>query len=204
MTARLIEVESQAELKDTRLKVMELETQNQVVANQLKRQAEQTHQLRESLENKNTNESKLERQVRGAQRKFADLETRMKEDLMMARIRDAENTQCVAELTQKISSLEYKNQEMISEGDLANSMDQPNKIREMQDKISHLRAQVTRLSLLNAKLSKSLSMHNLATSFSSSSSSSPIETPKQLSPSTSQGSSLHLNLSESLQKLHHS
>ena len=32
----------------------------------------------------------------------------MKEDLMLARIRDAENTQCVAELTQKISSLEYK------------------------------------------------------------------------------------------------
>ena len=79
-----------------------------MVANQLKRQAEQTHQLRESLENKNTNESKLERQVREAQRKFADLESRMKEDLMMARIRDAENTQCVAELTQKISSLEYK------------------------------------------------------------------------------------------------
>ena len=31
---------------------------------------------------------------------------------------------------------------MIAEGDLANSMDQSNKIREMQDKISHLRAQV--------------------------------------------------------------
>merc|ERR1712223_358464 len=203
MTARLIEVESQAELKDTRLKVMELETQNQVVANQLKRQAEQTHQLRESLENKNTNESKLERQVREAQRKFADLESRMKEDLMMARIRDAENTQCVAELTQKISSLEYKNQEMIAEGDLATATDQSNKIREMQDKISNLRAQVTKLSLVNAKLSKSLSMHNLATSFSSSETlASPAgETPRQLSPTTSQGSSLHLNLSESLQKL---
>ena len=64
--------------------------------------------------------------------------------------------------------------------------------------------QVTRLSLLNAKLSKSLSMHNLATSFSSSTSetSSPVETPRILSPSTSQGSSLHLNLSGSLQKLH--
>merc|ERR1711899_54781 len=205
MTARLIEVESQAELKDTRLKVMELETQNQVVANQLKRQAEQTHQLRESLENKNTNESKLERQVREAQRKFADLESRVKEDLMMARIRDAENTQCVAELTQKISSLEYKNQEMIVDADLANTVDQSNKIREMQDKIANLRAQVTRLSLLNAKLSKSLSMHNLATSFSSNSTSetsSPVETPRILSPSTSQGSSLHLNLSGSLQKLH--
>ena len=74
-------------VKDTRLKVMELETQNQVIANQLKRQAEETNQLREFLENKNANESKLERQVREAQRKYADLESRMKEDLMMARIR---------------------------------------------------------------------------------------------------------------------
>ena len=127
MTARLIEVENEAELQTSRLKVMELETQvcsfgilinafidalfylqNQVIANQLKRQAEETHQLRESLESKTSTEAKLERQVREAQRKYADLESRMKEDLMMARIREAENTQCVAELTQKISSLEYK------------------------------------------------------------------------------------------------
>jgi len=215
MTARLIEVENEAELKASRLKVMELETHNQVIVNQLKRQGEEMNKLRESLESKSGNETKLERQVREAQRKYADLETRMKEDLMMARIREAENTQCVAELTQKISSLEYKNQEMIAEGDLASTMDQSNKIREMQDKIAHLRAQVTRLSLLNAKLSKSLSMHNLATSFggsglssnaengSCSETSSSLNTPKlQLSPTTSQGSSLHLKLSESLQKLH--
>ena len=50
----------------------------------------------------------IQMQVREAQRKYADLETRMKEDLMMARLREAENTQFVAELTQKISSLEYK------------------------------------------------------------------------------------------------
>ena len=82
--------------------------QNQVIVNQLKRQGEEINKLGESLETKKASESKLERQVREAQRKYADLETRMKEDLMMARIRDAENTQCVAELTQKISSLEYK------------------------------------------------------------------------------------------------
>ena len=82
--------------------------QNQVIVNQLKRQGEEINQLGESLETKTASEAKLERQVREAQRKYADLETRMKEDLMMARIRDAENTQCVAELTQKISSLEYK------------------------------------------------------------------------------------------------
>merc|ERR1740116_163720 len=207
MTARLVEVENEAELKASRLKVMELETQNQVIVNQLKRQGEEINKLGESLETKKASESKLERQVREAQRKYADLETRMKEDLMMARIRDAENTQCVAELTQKISSLEYKNQEMISEGDLACAMYQSNKIHEMQDKISNLRAQVTQLSLVNAKLTKSLSMHNLATSFSSSEtlSSTAGETPTmELSPTTSaQGSSLHLNLSESWQKLHH-
>ena len=246
MTARLIEVENEAELQASRLKVMELETQvrwplpvsqiestvnasiswitrlyyqkvfcwqywtlinnetivqfqNQVIANQLKRQAEETNRFKECLETKTTIEAKLERQVREAQRKYADLESRMKEDLMMARIREAENTQCVAELTQKISSLEYKvrkivflpwkfyfwlygknrkkfpeipssrfpanvalpefpfneiknsfkislvflqNQEMMAEGDLANTMDQSNKIREMQDKIANLRAQV--------------------------------------------------------------
>jgi hypothetical protein len=32
----------------------------------------------------------------------------MKEDLMMSRIREAEHAQFVAELTQKISALEYK------------------------------------------------------------------------------------------------
>lgn len=108
MTAKMVEVDSQAELKEQRLKVMELETQNQVIANQLKRQKEEVVQLQKSLEDKMTHEAKLEMQVREAKRQFADLESRMKEDLMMARIRDAENTHCVAELTQKISSLEYK------------------------------------------------------------------------------------------------
>lgn len=108
MTARMAEVEGQAELKQQRLKVMELETQNQVMANQLKRQSEETSRIKESLEAKIANESKLEQQLREAKRQYADLESRMKEDLMMARIRDAENIQCVAELTQKISSLEYK------------------------------------------------------------------------------------------------
>ena len=32
----------------------------------------------------------------------------MREDLLMAKIRDTENSQCVAELTQKISNLEFK------------------------------------------------------------------------------------------------
>ena len=64
--------------------------------------------LRETLETKIAHEAKLEQQLRDAKRQYADLESRMKEDLVLARIRDAENIQNVAELTQKISSLEFK------------------------------------------------------------------------------------------------
>ena len=79
--------------------------------------------------------------------------------------------------------------------------------------------QVTRLSLLNSKLSQSLSLHNLATSFSSDDGSSPSHTPTRQSPSptgtaanrhhanndedcgSGDGSSLTLNLPSSLQAL---
>ena len=64
--------------------------------------------MREVVDAKNVSEYKLQSQLREVQRKHTDLESRMKEDIMMARIRDAENTQRMAELLQKISSLEYK------------------------------------------------------------------------------------------------
>lgn len=200
LTARMKDVECQAELKDQRLKLMDLETNNQVIANQLKRQNDELMRLRETLESKNVVELKLQMQVREAQRKYADLESRMKEEVMMARIREAENGQFIAELTQKISSLEYKNQEKLTEGDLATTMDQSDKVRELQDKIAHLRAQVTRLSLMNSKLTHSLSQHNLnSSSPSASETSSPSHTPTaSMSPAQS---SLKLNLSTSLQGL---
>ena len=37
---------------------------------------------------------------------------------------------------------------MLTEGDLANSMDQTDKVRELQDKIARLRAQVSQVSSL--------------------------------------------------------
>jgi hypothetical protein len=48
----------------------------------------------------------------------------------------------VAELTQKISNLEYKNQELVAEGDLTTSISESDRMRELQDKVACLRAQV--------------------------------------------------------------
>ena len=127
MSSRLREVEGMAELKELRLKVMELETQvlypqlstnsrlklfptlqTHVTHNQLQRRSEEAKRLTDLLEESTRKEAELHAQLRESKRKFTDLEGKLKEDLMMARIRDTENSQCVAELTQKISNLEFK------------------------------------------------------------------------------------------------
>ncbi|KAF4517757.1 hypothetical protein B566_EDAN002962 [Ephemera danica] len=99
MTTRIREMETLTELKELRLRLMELETQVQ-----------------------------------------------MKEQQMLARIKEAENTQCVAELTQKISRLEMKNEEMVAEGELrSHSLEASDQVRALQDSVAELRAEVMRL-----------------------------------------------------------
>jgi len=147
MTSRLKEVECMSELKEIRLKVMDLETQREVWNNQVKRQGEEGRRLQDQLESANKQTIALSAQLRESQRRFVDLEGKLKEDIMMARIRDAENTQCVAELTQKISNLEYKNQEILVEGDLHTSIDESDRVRELQDKVACLRAQTNNFQL---------------------------------------------------------
>ncbi|CAB3384380.1 Hypothetical predicted protein [Cloeon dipterum] len=108
MTTRIREMETLAELKELRLKLMELETQVQVSTNQLRRQDEENKRLRESLEQAAQLEREHHARMREQLHRYADLESQMKEQQMLARIREAENTQSVAELTQKISRLQMK------------------------------------------------------------------------------------------------
>ena len=64
MSSRLREVEAMAELKELRLKVMELETQTQVYHNQLKRQGEECSGLSDELEEFKKREGELQTQLR--------------------------------------------------------------------------------------------------------------------------------------------
>jgi len=205
MSSRLREVEGMAELKELRLKVMELETQTHVTHNQLQRRSEEAKKLTDLLEESTRKEAELHAQLRESKRKFTDLEGKLKEDLMMARIRDTENSQCVAELTQKISNLEFKNQEQSTEDDLTTSLNESDRMRELQDKVASLRAQVTRLALMNSKLTQSLSMHNLANTFDSDSDTGSGSTPhhsRSVSPSQSSLAMSLSNLSSSTFSLH--
>lgn len=108
MTTRIREMETLTEVKELRLKVMELETQVQVGTNQLRRQDEEMKKLRELLERAEIKDRENAAKLLEEQRRYADLESKMQEELMNARIRDAEKNQCVVELTQRISQLELK------------------------------------------------------------------------------------------------
>merc|ERR1712192_727 len=163
--------------------------------NQLKRQNEAVMRLTDEAEQSQKREGGLQVELRESKRRYTDLEGNLKEDLMMARIRDTENAQCVAELTQKISNLEFKNQELSTEDDLTTSINESGRMRELQDKVACLRAQVTRLALMNSKLTQSLSMHNLAASFHSDTSGS---TPRQSPSSSPSNSQLCLDLGSTM------
>jgi len=147
MTLRLKEVDTLAEVKELRLRVMDLESQSHVSQNQLKRKSEEVRSLTENLEECKKKETELQIQLRESRRVFTDLEGKLKEDLMMARIRDTENAQCVAELTQKISNLEFKNQEQSTEDDLTTALTSSDRMRELQDKVANLRAQTNNFQL---------------------------------------------------------
>ena len=64
MSSRLKEVEAMAELKELRLKVMDLETQTHVYHNQLKRQGEDCTGLSDDLEECRKREAELQTQLR--------------------------------------------------------------------------------------------------------------------------------------------
>lgn len=108
MTTRIREMETLTELKELRLKVMELETQVQVSTNQLRRQDEESKKVKEELEEALVRERELANKAREQQHRYSDLESRMKDELMNVKIKFTEQSQTVAELKQEISRLETK------------------------------------------------------------------------------------------------
>lgn len=157
MTTKLHETGAVAELKEARLKVMELEANVQVSTNQMKRTEEENRRLQETQDTADSTIRALTSELKEHRRKFADLESQMKEEKMLGRIRDAEKSQSLAELQQKISSLEYKNQELVTEGEVSRVGNDEDQVPRLQDKVAELKSEVARLSAINRRLSKTVS-----------------------------------------------
>ncbi|XP_077505447.1 ecotropic viral integration site 5 isoform X1 [Amblyomma americanum] len=160
MTARLKEADATAELRELRQRVMELETQNQVSLNQIRRQADEIAKYQQMSDKVLEKERELQSLVQDEARKITNLESQMKEERMNARIREVEHTQIIAEMKQKISSLEIKNQELLTAGQLRGSTESE-EVKELQDKVSDLKAEVMQLQIMNKRLSSALAVARL-------------------------------------------
>uniref|UniRef100_T1J7S3 Rab-GAP TBC domain-containing protein n=1 Tax=Strigamia maritima TaxID=126957 RepID=T1J7S3_STRMM len=158
LTARLKEATAVAELKEFQHKVMELESQNHVSLNQVRRLEEEVEKLNSTIESLQSSERDMLQRLKDEERKFYDLESKMKEDLVMYRIGEMERAQNAAELEQRLSSMECKHEEMMAARQL-NESDRE-EVRELQDRVVDLQSEVIRLDALNKKLTGTIMNHN--------------------------------------------
>ncbi|MCJ8729703.1 hypothetical protein PDJAM_G00109430 [Pangasius djambal] len=141
MSVRLREAEAQAELRETRQRLLELETQNQIHSNQLRRAEQEMRSLHDRLQILSTQNKMLHSELQESKRKQAEIECKNKEEVMAVRLREADNMAAMAELQQQISELEIQKEEGRVQGQL-NSTDSNQYIRDLKDQIVELKHEI--------------------------------------------------------------
>ncbi|KAM5160699.1 ecotropic viral integration site 5 protein homolog isoform 2-T2 [Callospermophilus lateralis] len=137
MTIRLKEAETQAEIREIKQRMMEMETQNQINSNHLRRAEQEVISLQERVHYLSAQNKGLLTQLSEAKRKQAEIECKNKEEVMAVRLREADSIAAVAELQQHIAELEIQKEEGKLQGQL-NKSDSNQYIRELKDQIAEL------------------------------------------------------------------
>ncbi|XP_045440295.1 ecotropic viral integration site 5 protein homolog isoform X4 [Pipistrellus kuhlii] len=137
MTIRLREAETQAEIREIKQRMMEMETQNQINSNHLRRAEQEVTSLQEKVQYLSAQNKGLLTQLSEAKRKQAEIECKNKEEVMAVRLREADSIAAVAELQQHIAELEIQKEEGKLQGQL-NKSDSNQYIRELKDQIAEL------------------------------------------------------------------
>ncbi|KFW06649.1 Ecotropic viral integration site 5 protein, partial [Eurypyga helias] len=141
MTVRLREAETQAELKETKQRMMEMETQNQINSNHLRRAEQEVTNLQGKVQYLSAQNKGLLAQLNEAKRRQAEIECKSKEEVMAVRLREADRIAAVAELQQHIAELEIQKEEGKIQGQL-NKSDSNQYIRELKDHIAELHHEI--------------------------------------------------------------
>uniref|UniRef100_A0A8C8IS25 Rab-GAP TBC domain-containing protein n=1 Tax=Oncorhynchus tshawytscha TaxID=74940 RepID=A0A8C8IS25_ONCTS len=141
MSVRLREAEAQAELRESRQRMMELETQNQIHGNQLRRAEQEGRGFQERVTVLTAQNKSLYVQLQEIKRKQAEIECKNKEEVMAVRLREADNIAAMAELQQQISELEIQKEEGKVQGQL-NNTDSSQYIRDLKDQIAELKHEI--------------------------------------------------------------
>ncbi|XP_030401207.1 EVI5-like protein isoform X5 [Gopherus flavomarginatus] len=155
MTIRLREAQAQADLRELRQRLVELETQDQIHSNLLNRTEQECLGLQEKLQYLTAQNKGLQTQLSETKRKHAESECKSKEEVMAVRLREADSMAAVAEMRQRIAELEIQSpldqawfsphfpqrEEGMIQGQLNNS-DSSQYIRELKDQIDELKAEI--------------------------------------------------------------
>ncbi|NXJ81653.1 EVI5 protein, partial [Trogon melanurus] len=152
MTVRLREAETQAELKETKQRMLEMETQNQINSNHLRRAEQEVTNLQGKVQYLSAQNKGLLAQLNEAKRRQAEIECKSKEEVMAVRLREADRIAAVAELQQHIAELEIQllffffflpkqKEEGKIQGQL-NKSDSNQYIRELKDQIAELHHEI--------------------------------------------------------------
>uniref|UniRef100_A0A7N8XGJ3 Ecotropic viral integration site 5 like n=1 Tax=Mastacembelus armatus TaxID=205130 RepID=A0A7N8XGJ3_9TELE len=131
MTVRLREAQAQAELREVKLKALQLESQNQIHSKLIGRHEQERSALQDRLQMLANQNKALQAQLNEMKRKQAESDCKSKEEVMAVRLREADSMAAMAELRQKIK------EEGLIQGQLNHS--------DSRQYITQLRVQITEL-----------------------------------------------------------
>ncbi|XP_028260465.1 EVI5-like protein isoform X2 [Parambassis ranga] len=152
MTVRLREAQAQAELREVKLKALQLESQNQIHSKLIGRHEQERSALQDRLQMLSNQNKALQAQLNEMKRKQAESDCKSKEEVMAVRLREADSMAAMAELRQKIAELEIQKEEGLIQGQL-NHSDSRQYISQLRDQITELKNEIRLLRGHKAALS---------------------------------------------------
>ncbi|XP_059678240.1 ecotropic viral integration site 5 protein homolog isoform X2 [Gavia stellata] len=108
MTVRLREAETQAELKETKQRMMEMETQNQINSNHLRRAEQEITNLQGKVQYLSAQSKGLLAQLNEAKRRQAEIECKKEEGKIQGQLNKSDSNQYIRELKDQIAELHHE------------------------------------------------------------------------------------------------
>ncbi|XP_056264952.1 EVI5-like protein isoform X2 [Pseudoliparis swirei] len=144
MTVRLREAQGQAELREVKLKALQLESQNQIHSKLIGRNDQERSALQDRLQMLANQNKALQNQINEMKRKQTESDCKSKEEVMAVRLREADCMAAMAELRQKVADLEIQKEEGLIQGQL-NHSDSRQDINELRDQIAELKNEIRQM-----------------------------------------------------------
>uniref|UniRef100_A0A8C7X830 Ecotropic viral integration site 5 like n=1 Tax=Oryzias sinensis TaxID=183150 RepID=A0A8C7X830_9TELE len=160
MTIRLREAQAQAELREVKLKALQLESQNQIHSKLIGRNEQERSALQDRLQMMANQNKALQTQLSEMKRKQAELDCKSKEEVMAVRLREADSMTVMAELRQRVAELEIQKEEGRIKGQL-NHSDSRQYITQLRDQIAELKNEVRLASSVVIRVLKRSIMINI-------------------------------------------